>query len=67
MNDPAASGRWFRQGFLFKSRGKPQGMKPTGGKKSYSEKGFSILVGFGRNGPNIFQEKETGNHLCGMC
>jgi len=29
MNDPAASGRGIRQGFLFKSRGKPQGMKPT--------------------------------------
>jgi len=31
MNDPAASGRGIRQGFSFKSRGKPQGIKPTGG------------------------------------
>jgi hypothetical protein len=31
MNDPAASGRGFRQKFSFKTRGKPRGIKPTGG------------------------------------
>jgi len=34
MNDPAESGRRFRQGFLFKSRNKLQGIKPTGGGKN---------------------------------
>jgi len=33
MNDTAASGRGIRQGFLFKTRGKPRGIKPTGGIK----------------------------------
>jgi hypothetical protein len=33
MNDPAASGWGIRQGFSFKSRGKPRGIKPTGGIK----------------------------------
>jgi len=31
MNDFAVSGREIIQGFLFKSRGKPRGMKPAGG------------------------------------
>jgi len=31
INDPAESGRGIRKEFSFKSRGKPQGIKPTGG------------------------------------
>jgi len=35
MNDPAVSRRGFLEGFSFKSLGKPQGIKPTGGIKIY--------------------------------
>ena len=37
MNDPAASGRSIRKRFSFKCRGKPRGIKPTGGKKPKEE------------------------------
>ncbi len=33
MNDPAASRQGNRQEFCFKTRGKPRGIKPTGGIK----------------------------------
>ena len=34
MNDPAASGRGIRRKLSFKPRGKPRGIKPTGGIKN---------------------------------
>ena len=39
MNDPAASGRGILEGFSFKSRGKPRGIKPTCGIKNRQDFG----------------------------
>ncbi|VAX30915.1 hypothetical protein MNBD_NITROSPINAE05-481 [hydrothermal vent metagenome] len=43
MNDPAASGRGILQGVLFKSRGKPRGIKPTGGNEQPRRKRLASL------------------------
>ena len=45
MNDPAGSGRGIRQGISFKSRGKPRGMKPTGGIQAESPPRSQNILG----------------------